>query len=74
MNPETLEAAAAAEGASSVEPEEVEVERANPYFVRWLNNKDGSRLGVPEEWLGKKVGRVFGPATPRSGKLVEEIA
>ena len=74
MNPETLEAATAAEGASPAEAEENEVERANPYFVRWVNNKDGSRIGVPDEWLGKKVGMVFGPPPRSTGKLVEEIA
>lgn len=74
MKPETLEAATAAEGASPAEAEEVEVERANPLFVRWVNNKEGSRIGVPDEWLGKKVGRVFGPAPQRNGRLVEEIS
>lgn len=77
MNPETLEAAAAAavEGGSPTEHEDVEVEKADPLFVRWVNNKDGSRIGVPEEWLGKKVGRLFGPAAAvSSGKLVDEIS
>ncbi|ERF75721.1 hypothetical protein EPUS_01551 [Endocarpon pusillum Z07020] len=75
MNPETLEAATAAEGATPAEDEEFEVERANPLFVRWVNNKDGSRIGVPEEWRGKQVGRVFGPPPPpRNGRLVEEIS
>lgn len=74
MNPEALEAATAAEGASPAEAEEIEVEQANPFFVRWVSNKDGSRIGVPEEWLGKKVGRFFGPPPPGSGKLVEEMA
>lgn len=73
MNPETLEAATAAEGATPAEDEEIEVEKANPLFVRWVNNKDGSRIGVPEEWLGKKVGRLFGPLPQNNGKLVEEI-
>lgn len=74
MNPETLEAATAAEGASPAEGEDIEVENANPLFIRWVNNKDGSRIGVPEEWLGKKVGRLFGAPPPNNGKLVEEIA
>jgi Ino eighty subunit 2 len=73
MNPETLEAATAAEGASPAD-EEIEVEKADPLFARWITNKDGSRIGVPEEWLGKRVGRLFGPPPPNSGKLVEEIA
>jgi Ino eighty subunit 2 len=74
INPEAGEAGTAAEGASPAEVEEIEVERANPLFVRWVNNKDGSRVGVPNEWLGKKVGRIFGPAHPSRGELVEETA
>lgn len=74
VNQEAGEAGTAAEGASPAEFEEIEVERANPLFVRWVNNKDGSRIGVPDEWLGKKVGRVFGPPPPNRGRSVEEIA
>ena len=74
INPEAGEAGTAAEGASPAEIEESEVERANPLFVRWVNNKDGSRIGVPDEWLGKKVGKVFGPAPPSCGRFVEEMA
>jgi Ino eighty subunit 2 len=74
MKPETLEAATAAEGASPAEAEEIEVERANPLFVRWVNNKDGSQIGVPNEWLGKKIGKLFDPPPPNSSRLVEEIS
>jgi Ino eighty subunit 2 len=73
-NAEAMETATGAEGASPAEFEEIEVEKANPLFVRWVNNRDGSRIGVPDEWLGKKVGRVFGPAPPNRGTLVEEMA
>jgi len=41
-----------------------------------VSNKNGSRIGVPDEWLGKKVGRVFGEAPPlaiTTGRLVEEV-
>lgn len=72
--PETLAAAVAAVGAENESPIEEPVEKANPLYTRWVSNKGGVRLGVPEEWLGKHVGRVFGPPNPmRSGRLVEEI-
>lgn len=74
MNPETLEAATAAEGALPAEAEEIEVEKAHPLYVRWVNNRDGSRIGVPNEWIGKKAGRLFGPPSRTSSKLIEEIA
>jgi hypothetical protein len=48
--------------------------RANPIYTRWISTKDGVKLGVPEEWLGKKVGRCFGPPlSPSNGSLVHEI-
>jgi Ino eighty subunit 2 len=39
---------------------EVEVERANPVFARWVSGREGLRLGVPQEWEGSGAGRVFG--------------
>lgn len=49
-------------------------EKANPLYTRWISTKDGVRLGVPEEWLGKKAGRVFGgPLPPSNGSLVQEL-
>ena len=71
MNPETLEAATAAERSSPVDGEEAVVEKATPYFSRWVNNKDGSRLGVPHEWFGTDVGNIYG--APTHPKLIEEI-
>ena len=60
-------------GETPVELEE-EHERANPLYTRWITTKDGCRLGVPEEWLGKSAGRVFGPPLPPSnGALVQEV-
>ena len=78
MNPETLEAATAAAERSSPGPEadEVEVERANPFFVRWINDREGSRIGVPDEWFGKKAGVLFGDLPENrapGGVLVGEI-
>ena len=52
--------------------EEGEEERADPLFVRWVNSAQGSRVGVPEEWMEGPVGEVF--AGPGSGRMVEEVA
>jgi len=50
-------------------------EKPNPVYVRWVSGKDGCRVGVPEEWLGTPVGRVFekmgGEVTGR--RVVEEV-
>lgn len=40
--------------------QEVEYERPNPGFVRWVSDRNGCRVGVPGEWLGTPVGKVFG--------------
>jgi Ino eighty subunit 2 len=72
--PETLAAAVAAEGAENESPGEEAIEKPNPLFTRWISDRQGVRLGVPEEWLGKQVGRMFGPPKSiSSGKLIEEI-
>ena len=46
-------------------------EKPDPIMARWVSNRDGFRVGVPDEWLGTPAGRVFGSNTP--GKLVEEV-
>jgi Ino eighty subunit 2 len=72
--PETLAAAVAAEGAENESPGEETVEKANPLYTRWISDRNGVRLGVPEEWLDKHVGRVFGPPhLASSGRLIEEV-
>ena len=50
--------------------------RANPLYSRWINNKDGSRVAVPDEWLESPVGNVFRSAAPVSngGAMVQEVA
>jgi Ino eighty subunit 2 len=51
---------------------------ANPLFVRYVNNKNGSRVGVPAEWLeeGQPVGQVLrdGWTAPPPPKMVEEVS
>ncbi|KIW63286.1 hypothetical protein PV04_10145 [Phialophora macrospora] len=72
--PETLAAAAAAAAVGSPYEEEDVYLRANPIYTRYISTKDGVKLGVPEEWLGKKVGRCFGPPlSPSNGSFVHEI-
>ncbi|OAL50199.1 hypothetical protein IQ07DRAFT_587862 [Pyrenochaeta sp. DS3sAY3a] len=64
----------------SGQEEEPEVERANPLFVRYIQNAKGTQLGVPGEWLQTPVGKIFsgaieGPTkTPLVGRMVEEVA
>jgi len=50
---------------------EMEVEKANPVFARWVSGREGSRVGVPVEWEGSGVGKVFGSG--RWKGLVEEV-
>ena len=50
------------------EQQEEEIAPANPVYVRWVSDRNGCRVGVPGEWFGQPVGRVFGER-----KLVEEV-
>ncbi|KAG9384105.1 PAPA-1 domain containing protein [Pyrenophora tritici-repentis] len=60
--------------------EEPEPERANPLFVRYIQNAKGTQLAVPDEWLQAPVGNLFtgdlqkGAQKPFSGRMVEEVA
>lgn len=61
---------------ASADQEAQEVEKADPTMVRWVSGREGSRLGVPEEWFGTPTGRVFGEGplgSNGSRKLVEEV-
>ncbi|KAI1480578.1 PAPA-1-like conserved region-domain-containing protein [Daldinia eschscholtzii] len=53
---------------------DVESRKPNPVFVRWVSNKDGSRVAVPEEMLAGPSGKVFVPGGLGSGKMVEEVS
>ncbi|KAK7755817.1 hypothetical protein SLS62_002102 [Diatrype stigma] len=53
---------------------DVESQRANPIFIRWVNNKDGSRVAIPDEMVNGPAGRVFVPGGLKSGKMVEEVS
>ncbi|KAK8133724.1 hypothetical protein PG984_005736 [Apiospora sp. TS-2023a] len=56
------------------ESEAAEANKADPMFVRWISNKDGNRIAVPQEMLGGPLGKVFTPGGLRSGKMVEEVS
>jgi len=51
-------------------------QKPNPIFVRWVSNKDGNRIGVPEEWLEGPVGALFQGGVKQSmgGKLIKEVS
>lgn len=75
-------AAQQAESMATPGAEEGEEERPDALFVRWVNSREGSRVGVPEEWLEGPVGEVFtagtgtgaGPGYGRGRMMVEEVA
>ncbi|KAI5195689.1 hypothetical protein E4T39_08111 [Aureobasidium subglaciale] len=48
---------------------------ANPLFVRYINNKNGSRVGVPSEWLeeDQPAGRLLNNGWKAPAKMVEEV-
>ncbi len=53
---------------------DIESQRANPIFIRWVNTKDGSRVSVPDEVINGPIGGVFIRGGLRSGKMVEEVS
>lgn len=62
----------AAAAAAAAEMEAEEDAKANPAFVRWVNRKQGSVIGVPGEMID---GPLAGPFVKSgSGKMVEEVA
>lgn len=50
-------------------------DRPDPGFTRYVQDRHGARLGVPEEWLGTPVGQAFGIAGGGGSgrKMVEEV-
>ncbi len=45
-------------------------------LIRWVSNKSGSKVAVPDEIMGGPVGDMFGPPSKGSSaiKMVEEVA
>jgi Ino eighty subunit 2 len=60
---------------------DTEASKPNALFVRWVSNKEGNRIGVPEEWLEGPVGNAFQRGvkqaninTSMGGKLIQEVS
>lgn len=70
----------ALEVTESGQEDELEAERANPLYVRYIHNAKGSRMAVPEEWLQAPIGNVFAGALakpssqPYGRRMVEEVS
>lgn len=75
---EIIAAQVAADNTPYSEEDGVEMPRPTPLFVRYVQNKKGARIGVPEEWLEKDqpLGDALRPGWkgPRVPKLIEEVA
>lgn len=55
--------------------QEQDSQKANPIFIRWVSNKSGNRVAVPEEIIEGPAGALFGDKTqPSLGKPVVEVA
>ncbi|PGH23514.1 hypothetical protein AJ80_02468 [Polytolypa hystricis UAMH7299] len=68
----------AAEAAGDATPglqEQQEPEKPDPTMIRYISNREGCIVGVPDEWLGNPAGSVFGTASGPSQlrRLVEEV-
>jgi len=59
-----------------------EEERPDPVFVRYVSNANGSRLGIPEEWLEGPAGELLAGEKKFAaagvslgvGRMVEEVS
>ncbi|KAF9883570.1 hypothetical protein FE257_003169 [Aspergillus nanangensis] len=61
---------------ASADQDALDIERPDPTMVRWVSGREGSKVGVPEEWFGTPAGRPFGEIQFGHGgpkKLVEEV-
>ncbi|KAH9898660.1 PAPA-1-like conserved region-domain-containing protein [Xylariomycetidae sp. FL2044] len=51
-----------------------EAMKPSPIFVRWISNKEGSLVAIPDAMLTGPAGRVFVSSGLKSGKMVEEVS
>ncbi|KAK4060251.1 uncharacterized protein Triagg1_10836 [Trichoderma aggressivum f. europaeum] len=60
---------------AAADAQDQDSQKANPIFIRWVSNKSGNRVAVPEEIIEGPAGTVFGgKAQPSLGKPVVEVA
>ncbi|KAF3058804.1 hypothetical protein CFAM422_011971 [Trichoderma lentiforme] len=61
--------------AAAADAQDQDSQKANPVFIRWVSNKSGNRVAVPEEIIEGPAGAVFGDKGKSSlGKPVVEVA
>ena len=61
------------------ETSEADLQKANPVFIRWVSNKNGNLVAVPDEVMDGPAGVLFGEKSEKSsekssGRLVMEVA
>lgn len=61
-------------GLGGDETPEIEFQRANPVFIRWVSSKEGTGVSVPEEILAGPAGNAFGNAAWLGKKIIEEVS
>jgi len=66
-----MEAARAAE--AELDGEDGDGERPPALYLRWVNSREGSRIGVTEEWLDAPIGEPFRKPN-MGGAMVQEVA
>lgn len=56
-----------------------EPQKPSAISTRWVSSKEGSKMGVPEEWLAGPLGSIFAnsvkvaPGFSMGGKMVMEV-
>jgi Ino eighty subunit 2 len=60
-------------GPSASDNVDGEPAKPEPIFVRWVSNKDGNQINIPEEMIDSPVGVMFKPGGLETGKMVEEV-
>lgn len=64
--------------ATAADSQNPNAQKPDPVFIRWVSNKSGSRIAVPDEIVDGPSGTLFGNKTkqPSAGppKLVTEVA
>lgn len=64
----------AAAAAAANEDGLIDGQRPNSTYLRWVNNKEGSRVSVPDELLAGPGGHIFGQGDqPPRPRMVEEV-
>lgn len=73
-------AEAAETGAENTPDAPQEPERPNPTMIRWVSNREGCRVAVPEELVGNPTVRLFSQLSAgkengngNNGQLVQEV-